>query len=85
MTEPIGEQIKRLREARGMSLFDLWGQCHISLDKLRLIESGERQPTVYEREDIACALDAQLEIRLVPDEPTDQIGHGHDAVPNEEG
>jgi len=68
MTESIGEQIRKLREARGMSLIDLWDQCYISLDKLRLIESGEKQPTVYEREDIARALDAQLEIRLVPNE-----------------
>jgi len=68
MTEPIGVQIKKLREVRGMSLVDLWRNCDISLNTLRKFESGEQQPSFYAAKEIAYALNARLEIRLVPEE-----------------
>jgi len=66
MTEPLGKQIRKLREARGMSREALSRHSRVGSFWLVNYELGVATPTLDGLERIAQALDARLEIRLVP-------------------
>jgi len=68
MTRPIGVQIRDLREARGMSICDVFERCYLTMLTIEKVESGEIEPDMDILESIAYALNARLEIQLVAEE-----------------
>lgn len=73
----IGENIRRIRKAKNMTLADLTGE-HVSKGMVSLIENGKTHPTVEKLSHIAAKLDVELE------ELTERIPKVHlrDAIEN---
>lgn len=70
----LGETVKRLRIARGLSQQELARCAHISVSFLSLLERGKREPTLSVLRRIAAALGSPfgllLASGLITDEPT---------------
>ena len=65
---PVGERIRALREAMGLSLRDLAGRCGVSAPMLSQVERGETSPTLAVAGKIAAGLDLSLSQLLRLDE-----------------
>jgi len=65
-TSPLGPEIRRQRRARGLTLAELARRVGTSAPTLHRYESGWDRFEVATLRRIAAALDARLEIRLVP-------------------
>ena len=52
----IGERIKTLRKAKGLSQIDLAHQAEIAVNSIRLYESGKREPKLEAVEKLSTAL-----------------------------
>ncbi len=63
---PIGTQIRRLREERGLTLSALARLAHTSAPTMHRYEGGWNRFELTTLRKIAVALDAALEVRLVP-------------------
>lgn len=62
----LGDQIRRLRESRGWTLSDLARRAGTSAPALHRYEGGWDRFELATLRKIASALDARLEVRLVP-------------------
>lgn len=65
---PVGERIRALRDAMGLSLRDLAGRCGVSAPMLSQVERGETSPTLSVAAKIAAGLDLTLSQLLRLDE-----------------
>lgn len=65
---PVGERIRALREAMGLSLRDLSARCGVSAPMLSQVERGETSPTLATAGRIAAGLDLTLSQLLRLDE-----------------
>lgn len=63
----IGEELKRLRLARGYSLRELAGRCGIDATNLSEIETGKRDAQASTLERIADALGARITLAAKDD------------------
>lgn len=63
---PIGTQIRRLRKERGLTLSALARRASTSAPTMHRYESGWNRFELQTLRKIAAALDASLEVRLVP-------------------
>jgi transcriptional regulator with XRE-family HTH domain len=65
--QEFGEEIRKLREQRGLSREALAEKCGLSAVYLKKLEAGDRlTPTLQTLDRIARALDASLRIELTP-------------------
>lgn len=64
----VGERIRALREAMGLSLRDLAGRCGVSAPMLSQVERGETSPTLAVAAKIAAGLELSLSQLLRLDE-----------------
>lgn len=65
---PVGERIRALRDAMGLSLRDLAGRSGVSAPMLSQVERGETSPTLAVAAKIAAGLDLTLSQLLRLDE-----------------
>lgn len=65
---PVGERIRALREAMGLSLRELARRCGVSAPMLSQVERGETSPTLAAAAKIAAGLDLTLSQLLRLDE-----------------
>lgn len=65
---PVGERIRALRDAMGLSLRDLASRCGVSAPMLSQVERGETSPTIAVAAKIAAGLDLSLSQLLRLDE-----------------
>jgi transcriptional regulator with XRE-family HTH domain len=56
----IGNRVRELRDARGLSLDTLSGQCGVSRSMISLVERGESSPTAVVLEKLATGLGVTL-------------------------
>ena len=66
---PIGHQIRLLRRERGLTLAGLTGRAGTSGPSLHRYENGWDRFQIETLRRIAAALDARLELRLIPTRP----------------
>lgn len=81
---PLGVQIRRLRKRRGMTLKDIARRAGTSVPTMHRYEGGWERFSVGTLRKIANALDAELEIRLLPQGKTTQHGRTVVCVSNDE-
>ena len=65
----LGEQVRRLREARGMSQADLARRIAVSQSAIARLEAGGVDPKVGTLERLSWALDADLVLELRAPKP----------------
>lgn len=65
---PVGDRVRSLREAMGLSLRDLAERCGVSAPMLSQVERGETSPTLAVAEKIAAGLELTLSQLLRLDE-----------------
>lgn len=73
MRQTVGAQIKRLRQARGMSVSELARQAGISKATLSTLEAGQGNPTMDTVTAIAVGLRLPLGDLLLPATPSEPI------------
>jgi HTH-type transcriptional regulator/antitoxin HipB len=61
----LGEQMRELRAARGLTQAQLAGRMGTTQSVIARLEAGERVPTLVTLERVAAALEAVLEVRLL--------------------
>ena len=66
MEREIARQILRLRQTRGMTQAQLAEALNTKQSVIARLESGSHRPSLSTLDKICRALDARLEIRLVP-------------------
>jgi transcriptional regulator with XRE-family HTH domain len=69
----IGERVRRLREAKGLSLRDLAREAGVSAPMLSQVERGETSPTLHVATKIASGLDLTLSQLLRLDEESSVV------------
>ena len=62
----LGQQVRRLREDAGLTQEELAERIHSTQGTIARLEAGGREPAVSTLARIAAALDAEVELRLVP-------------------
>lgn len=60
LQESIGERIRNLREAKGISQQDLAAACDIEKSNFSRLESGGTNPTIYTLQKISYNLNIDL-------------------------
>jgi transcriptional regulator with XRE-family HTH domain len=66
MSEELGKQINKLRTAKGLTAKQLAEAVKTSTNNIYRYESGNYTPTLKKLNEIAAALDCQVEILLTP-------------------
>lgn len=64
-TEPIGEQVKRLRKVKGLTQEELAARIGTRQPIIARLEAGAHVPTWRTLDRVAKALDAKVDVTLV--------------------
>jgi transcriptional regulator with XRE-family HTH domain len=62
----LGRQVRRLRERAGLTQEELAERIHSTQGTIARLEAGGREPAVSTLARIAAALEAKVDVRLVP-------------------